>query len=110
MKIMKFLAITILFTTFLVGCGDKGAMIEKDYYVQINEELQTPNSNGHFVYALEGYDKDGNEKVVSFFAEKPFKKGTIVRVPRSLEGYTGDPKVINVDDLPENVKGKFNQS
>ncbi|MGE8004285.1 DUF1093 domain-containing protein [Lysinibacillus sp. NPDC093216] len=110
MKIMKFLAMTILFTTFLVGCGDKGALIEKDYYVQINEELQTPNSNGHFVYALEGYDKDGNEKVVSFFAEKPYKKGTIVRVPRGLEGYTGDPKVMNVDDLPENVKGKFNQS
>ncbi|MFJ8103126.1 DUF1093 domain-containing protein [Lysinibacillus sp. NPDC096212] len=110
MNIMKFLAMTILFTTFLVGCGDKGALIEKDYYVQINEELQTPNSNGHFVYALEGYDKDGNEKVVSFFAEKPYKKGTIVRVPRSLEGYTGDPKVMNVDDLPENVKGKFNQS
>ena len=110
MKIMKFLAITILFTTFLVGCGDKGALIEKDYYVQINEELQTPNSNGHFVYALEGYDKDGNEKVVGFFAEKPFKKGTIVCVPRSLEGYTGDPEVMNMDDLPENIKGKFNQS
>ncbi|MEY9972118.1 hypothetical protein ABH966_002492 [Lysinibacillus sp. RC46] len=46
MNIMKFLAMTILFTTFLVGCGDKGALIEKDYYVQINEELQTPNSNG----------------------------------------------------------------
>lgn len=104
---MKFLAFTMLFTTFLVGCGDKGALIEKDYYVQINEELQTPNSNGHYVYALVGYDKDGNEKVVSFFAEKPFKEGTIVCVPRSLEGYTGDSKVINVDDIPKNIKGKF---
>lgn len=74
MKIMKILAITILFTTFLVGCGDKGAMIEKDYYVQINEELQSPNSNGHFVYALEGYDKDGNEKVVSFLQKNLLKK------------------------------------
>lgn len=110
MKIIKFFAITILFSTFLVGCGDKGALIEKDYYVQINEELQTPNSNGHYVYALEGFDKDGNEKVVSFFAEKSFKKGTIIRIPRSLEGYTGDPQVINVDDLPKNIKEKFIQS
>lgn len=110
MKIMKFLAITFLLTTFLVGCGDKGALIEKDYYVQINEELQSPNSNGHYVYAQVGYDKDGNEKVVSFFADNPFKEGTIVCIPRSLEGYTGDPKVINMDDLPENIKGKFIQS
>ncbi|MGE7132170.1 DUF1093 domain-containing protein [Lysinibacillus xylanilyticus] len=66
MKIMKFLAITFLLTTFLVGCSNKGALIEKDYYVQINEELQTPNSNGHYVYAQVGYDKDGNKKVVSF--------------------------------------------
>ncbi|MFB7157372.1 MULTISPECIES: DUF1093 domain-containing protein [unclassified Lysinibacillus] len=110
MKMMKFMAMTILLATFLVGCGEKGALIEKDYYVQINEEEQTPNSNGYFVYALEGYDKDGNEKVVSFFAEKPFEKGTIVRVPRSLDGYTGEPQVMNGDELPKNIKEKFNQS
>lgn len=54
MKMMKFMATTILFATFLVGCDEKGALIEKDYYVQINEEEQTPNSNDYFVYTLEG--------------------------------------------------------
>lgn len=110
MKKMKFMAMAILFATFLVGCGEKGALVEKDYYVQINEEEQTPNSNGQYVYTIEGYDKDGNEKVVSFFAEKPFEKGTIVRVPRSLDGYTGDPQVMNVDELPKTIKENFNQS
>ena len=110
MKIMRFIAFTFLLTIFLVGCGEKGALIEKDYYVQINEELQTQNSNGHYIYALEGYDKDGNKKVVSFFAEKPFEKGTIVRVPRSLDGYTGEPQVMNGDEIPKNIKEKFEQS
>ncbi|MFJ5565292.1 hypothetical protein [Lysinibacillus xylanilyticus] len=45
-----------------------------------------------------------------YFADKPFKEGTIVCIPRSLEGYTGDPKEINMDDLPENIKGTFIQS
>jgi len=49
-------------------------LIEKDYYVQINEELQTPNSNGHYVYAQVGYDKDGNEKVVIFLQKNLLKK------------------------------------
>jgi len=40
---------TIIFATFLVGCDEKGALIEKDYYVQINEEQKTPNSNGQYV-------------------------------------------------------------
>ncbi|WP_241747053.1 hypothetical protein [Lysinibacillus sphaericus] len=51
-----------------------------------------------------------DEKVVSFFAEKPFEKGTIVRVPRSYDGYTGDPQVMNVDELPKTIKENFNQS
>ncbi|KOS60337.1 DUF1093 domain-containing protein [Lysinibacillus agricola] len=110
MKKMKFITITLLFTILLVGCGEKGALIEKDFYVQINEEAQTPEGNSNYVYVVDGYDKDGNEKVITFFVEKPFEKGTIIRVPRSLEGYTGDPEVMNVDELPNNIKEKFNQS
>ncbi|WP_241747052.1 hypothetical protein [Lysinibacillus sphaericus] len=59
MKKMKIMAMAILFATFLVGCGEKRALVEKDYYVQINEEEQTSNSNGQYVYTIEGYDKDG---------------------------------------------------
>lgn len=110
MKKMKFMVMTILFATFLVGCGEKGALIEKDYYVQINEEQKTPDSNGTYVYTIEGYDKDGNEKVVSFFAEQPFAKGTILRVPRSLEGYTGEPQVMHGNELPKKIKEKFKGS
>lgn len=108
MKMMKFIAMTILFATLLVGCGEKGALIEKDYFIQINEELQTPNSNGHYVYALEGGDEEGNEQVVSFFAEKAYDKGTLLRVPRSLQGYTGEPEVIQADEVPKNIKGNLN--
>ena len=74
MKKMKFMVMTILFATFLVGCGEKGTLVEKDYYVQINEEEQMPNSNGQYVYTIEGYDKDGNEKVVSFLLKNLLKK------------------------------------
>ncbi len=35
--------------------------------------------------------------MVSFFVEKPYREGDIVRVPRSHNGYTGEPEAIKSD-------------
>ncbi|KFK81491.1 hypothetical protein DK44_2404 [Bacillus atrophaeus] len=46
--------------------------------------------------------------MVSFFVEKPYQEGDIVRVPRSYDGYTGEPEAIKSDKLPEKIKDRFN--
>ncbi|MEY8191854.1 DUF1093 domain-containing protein [Peribacillus simplex] len=108
MKIIKSLAIFSCLATFmLVGCGKKEVMFEKDYYVQIDEEPEQTNE-GQYVYNLKGFDENGNEKVVYFYVEEPYKIGTLLHLPRSLDGYTGDPEVIEADDLSKEVKKKLN--
>ena len=109
MKIIKSLAIFSCLATFmLVGCGKKEVMYEKDYFVQIDEEAEQTNNEGQYVYNVKGFDENGNEKVVYFYVEEPYKKGTLLRLPRSLEGYTGDPEVIEADILSKEVKKKLN--
>lgn len=46
--------------------------------------------------------------MVSFFVEKPYQEGDIVRVPRSYEGYTGGSEAIKAEKLPEKIKDRFN--
>lgn len=111
MKDIKFLVVlfSCLSVIMLVGCSENGVMLEEDYYVRIEGKAeQTANNENQYVYNLNGFDKDGNEKVVSFFVDKPYEEGTLIRIPRSLEGYTGEAKVIGIDELPEKVKEKFN--
>jgi uncharacterized protein (TIGR01655 family) len=93
----------------LFGCSNENkALFEKDYYVQIGDKVeQSVHNNEQYIYNVTGYDNDGNEKVVSFFSEKMYDKGTLIRIPRSLEGYTGEPTVIGADELPEKVKEKL---
>ncbi|MBT2618893.1 MULTISPECIES: YxeA family protein [unclassified Bacillus (in: firmicutes)] len=112
MKTIKFLltVFSCLAVFMLVSCGKDSAMFEKDYYVKIGENEQTPDDNGEYVYILKGFDKSGKEKVVTFFVDKPFKKGTIVRVPRSYNGHTGIAEEIKVNGLPQNIKKKATES
>ncbi|MFE0505940.1 YxeA family protein [Peribacillus butanolivorans] len=109
MKTIKFLTILSCLTIFmLVGCGKKDVVFEKDYYVQIEGEAEQTNNEGQDVYNLKGFDENGNEKIVSFFVDKPYEEGTLLRIPRSFEGYTGNAKVIEADELPKEIKKKFN--
>ncbi|GIN92862.1 hypothetical protein J6TS1_48420 [Siminovitchia terrae] len=109
MKMIKAFAIFSCLATFmLVGCGKKEVIIEKDYYVQIDEEPEQTNNEGQYVYNIKGFEGNGNEKVVYFYVEEPYEIGTLLRVPRSIEGYTGDPEVIEADDLSKEVKEKLN--
>ncbi|MFJ8260399.1 YxeA family protein [Rummeliibacillus sp. NPDC094406] len=108
MKIIKSLTIFSCLVIFiLVGCGKKDVVLEKDYYVKIDEEAEQTNNKEQYVYNLKGYDENGDEKVVYFYVDKPYKKGTLLRVPRSLEGYTGSNEVIEAYELPKEVKMKL---
>ncbi|WMT40444.1 YxeA family protein [Paenibacillus sp. D2_2] len=93
----------------LFGCSNENkVMFEEDYYVQIGDKVEQSTQNDEqYIYNVTGYDKDGKEKVVSFFSEKMYDKGTLIRIPRSLEGYTGEPTVIGADELPVKVKEKL---
>ncbi|WP_068984431.1 MULTISPECIES: YxeA family protein [Lysinibacillus] len=109
MKLIKILTLLSCLTIFtLVGCSSNDVALEKDYYVQIQGKAEKTNNEGQYVYNLNGYDKDGNEKIVSFFVEEMFEEGTILLVPRSYDGYTGEIKVIHEDELPKEIKKKFN--
>ncbi|MBD8005782.1 DUF1093 domain-containing protein [Bacillus norwichensis] len=108
MKVMKAFAILSCLAAFmLVGCGKKEVILENDYYVQIDEEPEETNNEGQYVYNVEGIDEKGNKKVVYFYVEEPYEIGTVLRVPRSVEGYTGDPEVVEADDLSDEIKEKL---
>ena len=108
MKLTKVLLLCSCLAIFtLVGCSQKNTMLEKEYYVQIEGKAEKTNNEGQYVYNVTGYDKNGHEKIVSFFVEEMFKEGTILAVPRSYDGYTGDVKVIEKEDLPKAVQSKF---
>ncbi|MGY3839505.1 YxeA family protein [Bacillus atrophaeus] len=92
----------------LGGCADRGAVLESDYYVQIHGKAEKNENKNNYVYNLEGYNEKGKKKTVSFFVEKPYQEGDIVRVPRSYDGYTGEPEAIKSDKLPEKIKDQFN--
>ncbi|MCI3194182.1 YxeA family protein [Bacillus sp. HU-1818] len=92
----------------LGGCADRGTILESDYYVQINGKAEKNENKNNYVYNLEGYNEKGKKKMVSFFVEKPYQEGDIVRVPRSYDGYTGEPEAIKSDKLPEKIKDRFN--
>lgn len=92
----------------LGGCADRGAVLESDYYVQIHGKAEKNENKNNYVYNLEGYNEKGKKKMVSFFVEKPYQEGDIVRVPRSYDGYTGEPEAIKSDKLPEKIKDRFN--
>jgi len=93
----------------LFGCSNENKVLfEKDYFVQIGDKVEkSAHNDEQYIYNVTGYDKDGEEKVVSFFLGKMYDKGTLIRVPRSLEGYTGEPTVIGADELPWKVKEKL---
>ncbi|MCY8934682.1 YxeA family protein [Bacillus atrophaeus] len=92
----------------LGGCADRGAVLESDYYVQIHGKAEKNENKNNYVYNLEGYNEKGKKKMVSFFVEKPYQEGDIVRVPRSYDGYTGEPEAIKSDKVPEKIKDRFN--
>ncbi|WP_406795361.1 YxeA family protein [Bacillus velezensis] len=92
----------------LGGCADQGAVLESDYYVQIHGKAEKNKNNSNYVYNLEGYNEKGKKKMVSFFVEKPYQEGDIVRIPRSYEGYTGESEAIKAEKLPEKIKDRFN--
>lgn len=92
----------------LGGCAERGAVLESDYYVQIHGKAEKNENKNNYVYNLEGYNEKGKKKMVSFFVEKPYQEGDIVRVPRSYDGYTGEPEAIKSDKLPEKIKDRFN--
>ncbi|MCY9112495.1 YxeA family protein [Bacillus atrophaeus] len=110
MKNMSFFIIILgcLSVFILGGCADRGAILESDYYVQIHGKAEKNENKNNYVYNLEGYNEKGKKKMVSFFVEKPYQEGDIVRVPRSYDGYTGEPEAIKSDKLPEKIKDRFN--
>ncbi|ASB87386.1 DUF1093 domain-containing protein [Bacillus sonorensis] len=91
----------------LGGCAEKGAVLESDFYVQIHGKAEQAGNKKDYVYNVEGINEDGKKKVVSFFVDKPCQEGTLVRVPRRYDGYTGKPNVIKAEDLPEKLKEQF---
>ncbi|WP_268365069.1 YxeA family protein [Bacillus haynesii] len=106
-KIAFFVLILSCMPVFLLtACNQKNVKLESDYYVQIHDQAEKA-PNKQYVYNLEGYNKDGKKKVVSFFVDKPYPKGTLVRVPRSYDGYTGMPAVMKTDELPDKIKDQF---
>ncbi|WP_406621906.1 YxeA family protein [Bacillus atrophaeus] len=92
----------------LGGCADRGAILKSDYYVQIHGKAEKNENKNNYIYNLEGYNEKGKKKMVSFFVEKPYQEGDIVRVPRSYDGYTEEPEAIKSDKLPEKIKARFN--
>ncbi|MCY9109092.1 YxeA family protein [Bacillus atrophaeus] len=75
---------------------------------KFTERRKKNENKNNYVYNLEGYNEKGKKKMVSFFVEKPYQEGDIVRVPRSYDGYTGEPEAIKSDKLPEKIKDRFN--
>ncbi|WP_195575096.1 YxeA family protein [Paenibacillus sp. 1001270B_150601_E10] len=99
--------ISIVAILMLAGCGGKEVLLEKDYYVQVAGSPEQTKNEQQYIYNITGFDKNGNEQVVYFYVEEPYKEGTLLRVPRSSEGYTGNPTVIEENDLPAKVKEIF---
>ncbi|AEB23701.1 MULTISPECIES: YxeA family protein [Bacillus amyloliquefaciens group] len=108
-KMTVFIIVLSCLSVFMLGgCADRGAVLESDYYVQIHGKAEKNENKDNYVYNLEGYNEKGKKKLVSFFVEKPYQEGDIVRVPRSHDGYTGEPEAIKSDKLPEKIKDRFN--
>ncbi|WP_429788322.1 YxeA family protein [Bacillus tropicus] len=113
-KIIVFLSILIVFSSMLVGCNLNRIGTEK-YYVQINvdgKEEEAKSSDGeimgkNYTYKLVGYDKEGKEKKLDFFAQKNLRKDAFLLVYYSEEKGVKSWEEVKKDELPVKVKEKL---
>ncbi|WP_243557770.1 YxeA family protein [Priestia megaterium] len=111
MKFSKLIIGVLLCLLISVGVifGWKEANSVNDYYVQVKAPMsKAGEDNSHYVYNLKGFDKNGKEKLVTFFADKRYVEGTLLVVSRSFEGYTGDIRVVKANELPRKLQKNFN--
>ncbi|MGE7718410.1 YxeA family protein [Priestia megaterium] len=93
--------VLLLFYSSILG-------VKNNYYVQITESAHIINKDNHkYVYSLNGFNKDGRGKLLTFSVDEPYKKGTLVVVSRTNEGYIGDVHVIKENQLPSSIQKKF---
>jgi len=111
LKFSKLIIGVLLCLLISVGVifGWKEANSVNDYYVQVKDPMsKAGEGNSHYVYNLKGFDKNGKEKLVTFFADKRYVEGTLLVVSRSFEGYTGDIRVVKANELPRKLQKNFN--
>ncbi|MFB5545234.1 MULTISPECIES: YxeA family protein [Bacillus cereus group] len=114
-KIILLLSILTVFSSMLVGCNLNRIGTEK-YYVQITvdgKEEVAKSSDGkimgkNYTYKLVGFDKEGKEKELEFFAQKNLRKDAFLLVYYSEEKGVKSWEEVKKDDLPAKVKEKLN--
>lgn len=85
----------------------------QQYYVQINQDgtrMEYKSDNGQkyvsYEYALKGFDAKGNEKELTFTANKNLRKDAYLRIYVKGSGVSSYQEV-QVDELPETAKHKL---
>lgn len=96
----------IMISLLLSGCTQVTQLLDKDYYVSIYEDYDTFHNN-QYIYILKGYDKNGKEKLITFFIDEPLEDEAIVKVKTTYDGYTAEPELIHMEDVPEKAREKL---
>ncbi|PGA87963.1 YxeA family protein [Bacillus toyonensis] len=118
-RCITFFSILILCTTILIGCSviDKmsNRKFKNQYYVQIisdgqkeNVKSQSGETDKAYRYKLNGFDKEGQEKIMDFTADKNLRKEAFLRVYYSDERGVTSWEEIELKDIPEKAKQKLN--
>lgn len=83
----------------------------KDYYTKIdNEKVEKIKSNDDFKYEykLTTYDKYGKEKEITFQTTRVLKEDAYLKLKVMLTRGVISWEEINVENLPQEVKEKYN--
>ncbi|ACK92043.1 YxeA family protein [Bacillus cereus] len=119
-KLLASCAAFALFASFTVGCdvSSPSKIGTEEYYVQIQGEGEIKNNKR--VYALPTYNKDGDEKKVTFASQKPnnekMKENAFLRlyIKQKDEKKTDIPDTevksyeeVQKSDLPAKTKEKL---
>lgn len=82
------------------------------YYVQIQEgtRMEDKSDDGkkyiYYEYTLEGFDKEGTAKTLTFTANKELRKDAYLRVYVKESG-VGSYQEVQINELPEPAKAKL---
>lgn len=113
-KYMALFSLLVVFASLLVGC-DINRMGKDEYYVQITmdgKEGVSKSMDGkvmgkEYEYTLSGFDKEGKEKELEFFAQKNLRKEAFIRVYHSDKKGVTAWEEVQEDELPKKVKEKL---
>ncbi|KRG15744.1 uncharacterized protein (TIGR01655 family) [Lederbergia galactosidilyticus] len=111
-KAILFFTVTLLFSTILTGCGiDLNRLGAEKYYVQVKGDGDKKDDGRQDIYdyTLTGFNEDGEEATLEFFALKELRKDAyLILYYKDKKGVTSYQEV-NEEDIPEKALEKLQE-